>query len=137
MPGTHRERLKLLDFAFERLASGQCRARVVLEWQVGEQYEGSAEGLGTRAGELRCCAQAAVNALQTAVENRMTFELLGVKAVKAFDATVVIVSLSCRNGSPPARVVGSCLATDEVHRGAVLAVLNATNRKLGNVVHMR
>jgi hypothetical protein len=34
-------------------------------------------------------------------------------------------------------VVGSCLTVDEVHRGAVLAVLNATNRLLGNIVYMR
>jgi hypothetical protein len=137
MTGTHRERLKFLEFEFERLPSGRCRSRVVLEWQPGEQYEGRAEGLGSQAAELRCCAQAAVKALQAAVGTRIKFELLGVKAVKAFDATVVIVSLSCHNERPPSRVVGSCLTVDEVHRGAVLAVLNATNRLLGNIVYMR
>lgn len=137
MTGGHRERLKFLDFEFERLPSGRCRSRVVLEWQPGKQYEGSAEGLGSQEAELRCCAQAAVNALQAAVDTQITFELLGVKAVKAFDATVVIVSLSCHNGYPPKRVVGSCLVVNEVHRGAVLAVLNATNRLLGNIVFMR
>jgi hypothetical protein len=137
MTGTHRERLKLLDFEFERLPSGRCRCRVVLEWQPGDQYEGTAESLGSQAAELRCCAQAGVNALQAAVGTRMTFELLGVKAVKAFDATVVIVSLSCKNGNAPSRVVGSCLAPEDPHRGAVLAVLNATNRLLGNIVDMR
>ncbi len=137
MNGTHRERLKLLNFSFERLPSGRCRSKVSLEWQPGDQFTGTAEGLGTQAAELRCAAQAAVEALQQAVGTRMTFELLGVKAVKAFDATVVIVSLSCRNGDPPSRLVGSCLAVDDVHRGAVLAVLNATNRLLGNVVDMR
>ncbi len=137
MSGTHRERLKFLDFEFERLPNGRCRSRVVLEWQPGERFEGSAEGLGSQPAELRCCAQAAVNALQEAVGAKITFDLLGVKAVKAFDATVVIVSLSCRNGNTPRRVVGSCLTEEEVHRGAVLAVLNATNRLLGNIVHMR
>jgi hypothetical protein len=137
MNGPARERLKLLDFEFARLPNGRCRSRVVLEWGAQERFEGTAEGLGSQAAELRCAAEATVSALQRAVQSRMHFELLGVKAVRAFDATVVIVSLSCRDGSPPARVVGSCLADTEVQRGAVLAVLNATNRVLGNIVHMR
>jgi len=48
----------------------------------------------------------------------------------------VIVSLSCHNGSAQ-RVVGSYLSEDELPRGAALAVLNATNRLLGNIVSTR
>lgn len=137
MSAAHRERLRLVEFEFDRLPSGQCRSRVLLEWEPQEQFEGTAEGLGSPAGGLRCAAEAAVAALQQAVGTRIRFELLGVKAVKAFDATVVIVSLSCHTATPPSRVVGSCLANEDVHRGAVLAVLNATNRLMGNIVHMR
>ena len=35
-----------------------------------------------------------MEALTQAVQGEMSFELLGVKAVRAFDATVVIVSLA-------------------------------------------
>ncbi len=132
-----RERVRFLEFEFNRLPSGRCRSRVVLERHAGESFVGTAEGLGSQAGELRCAAQAAAKALERAVDNKLTFELLGVKAVRAFDAMVVIVSLSCHNGTPPTRLVGSCLSEHDHHRCAALAVLNATNRLLGNMIFMR
>ena len=67
----------------------------------------------------------------------MVFELLGVKAVRAFDATVVIVSLSTNGEGTDRRVVGSVLTEDDAARAAALAVLNATNRILGNRLFMR
>jgi len=75
---------------------------------------------------------AAVHALEQAVDAKLGFELLGVKAVRAFDATVVIVSLSAREAQAASRLVGSYLSEDDPPRGAALAVLNATNRILGN-----
>ncbi len=131
-----RVRLKFVDFDFSILPSGRCRSRVVLEWKQGASYEGAAEGLGSQTGELRCAAEAAVEALEQAVDGKVKLELLGVKAVRAFDAVVVIVSLSYHNGSAQ-RVVGSYLSEDELPRGAALAVLNATNRLLGNIVLTR
>jgi len=78
-----------------------------------------------------------VQALERAVETKLTFELLGVKAVRAFDATVVIVSLSARGPEEATRLVGSCLTEKDPPRGAALAVLNATNRLLGNYLATR
>lgn len=129
-----RERLKFLEFDFERLPNGRYRTRVVLEGDPGDHFEGSAEGLGSEAGELRCAAEAAADALRSAVEKKLDFELLGVKAVRAFDSTVVIVALSCHNGVPAVRLVGSCLTEDTPHRCAAMAVLSATNRFLGNLI---
>lgn len=134
---TRRERLRFLEFEFSRLPSGRCRSRVLLERQAGESFVGAAEGLGSPAGELRCAAQAAATAIEQAVDNKLSFELLGVKAVRAFDATVVIVSLSCHDGAPATRLVGSCLSEHDHQRCAALAVLNATNRLLGNIIFMR
>jgi hypothetical protein len=126
------ERLRFHDFSFERLPSGQCRARVVLSWSDGRQFVGEAEGVISQAGELRCSAAAAVRALERVVQPKLGFEVLGVKAVRAFDATVVIVSLSARTETGVTRLVGSYLAQTELPQGAALAVLNATNRMLGN-----
>jgi hypothetical protein len=131
-----RERLKFVDFEFATLPTGRCRTRVVLEWRPGNSFEADAEGLSSPTGELRCAAQATVRALEQAVENKVQFELLGVKAVRAFDAVVVIVSLSCHDGEAQ-RVVGSYLTEDQLPRGAALAVLNATNRLLGNIIFTR
>jgi hypothetical protein len=126
------ERLRFKDFTFKRLASGRCQARVVLGWSDGRQFVGESNGVSSQTGELRCCAAAAVHALEQAVQTKVGFELLGVKAVRAFDATVVIVSLSAREPESASRLVGSYLTESDPPRGAALAVLNATNRILGN-----
>jgi hypothetical protein len=132
------DRLKFAEFSLERLANGRCRARVVLSWQENEEFIGESEGLGSQSGELRCAAEACVIALTRAVKSELRFELLGVKAVRAFDANVVIVSLSLPSGEQTQRLVG-CFLTEDVDptRGAALAVLNATNRILGNRFFMR
>jgi len=131
------ERLRFQDFMFERLASGRCRARVVLSWADGRQFVGESEGVISQAGELRCSANAVVRALERVSQPRVGFEVLGVKAVRAFDATVVIVSLSARTETSASRLVGSYLTEADPPRGAALAVLNATNRLLGNYYFAR
>lgn len=131
------ERLRFQDFAFQRLPNGRCRAKVVLSWSDGRQFLGESDGVTSQAGELRCSAAAAVRALERVVEPKLGFELLGVKAVRAFDATVVIVSLSARSDAAASRLVGSFLTENDPPRGAALAVLNATNRLLGNYLSTR
>jgi hypothetical protein len=129
--GAH-QRLRFQSFAFQRLSNGRCRATVELGWADGRVFPGEAEGVTSQAGELRCSALAAVHALERVAEPTLRFELLGVKAVRAFDATVIIVSLSAREGSGARRLVGSFLTESDPPRGAALAVLNATNRVMGN-----
>jgi hypothetical protein len=136
-PNPLSERLRFAEFVIDRLPNGRCRARVGLTWKDSEQFAGANEGLGSQAGELRCSAQACVDALTQAVQGEMSFELLGVKAVRAFDATVVIVSLAVQSEGRGHRVVGSYLTENDAPRGAALAVLNATNRILGNRLFMR
>jgi hypothetical protein len=131
------ERLRFAEFTLDRLPNGRCRARVGLTWRDSEQFTGEGEGLASQAGELRCAAQACVGALGQAVQGGLSFELLGVKAVRAFDATVVIVSLAVHGEQNGQRVVGSYLTETDTAKGAALAVLNATNRILGNRLFMR
>jgi len=121
----------------DRLPNGRCRARVTLQLRDSEDYTAEAEGLTSQAGELRCAAQACVMALTKAVQGAIKFELLGVKAVRAFDANVVIVSLSIPTEREGPRLVGCFLTEEDTPRGAALAVLNATNRVLGNRLFMR
>jgi hypothetical protein len=135
-PNPLSERLRFAEFVLDRLPNGRCRAKVGLTWRDSEAFSGESEGLCSQAGELRCAAEACVKALCQAVQGGMTFELLGVKAVRAFDATVVIVSLST-TAEGDQRVVGSVLTEDDPGRAAALAVLNATNRILGNRLFMR
>jgi hypothetical protein len=131
------QRLKFSNFAFDRFPNSRCRATVVLERGEFERFEEAIEAVGAEASELRCAAQATVNALNRAVGDRCYFELLGVKAIKAFDTTVVIVAVSSRKDAETRRLVGSYLAEDDPVRGAAVAVLNATNRFLGNEIFAR
>ena len=125
------ERLRFAEFVLDRLPNGRCRARVALTWRDSEAFSGESEGLASQAGELRCAAEACVKALSQAVQGGMGFELLGVKSVRAFDATVIIVSLAAQGEG------SSYLTETDAARGAALAVLNATNRILGNRLFMR
>src|SRR5256886_1469599 len=126
------ERLRFKGFDFQRLASGRCRATVVLASPDGREFTGESEGIISQAGELRCGAAATVRALERVVQPALAFELLGVKAVRAFDATVVIVSLSARQETRASRLVGAYLTETDAPRGAGLSGLNSANGTLGN-----
>ena len=78
----------------------------------------------------------ALRALEEFAEGGLSFELIGVKHIRAFDSNLVIVSIGVR-GSAGTRLVGCYLADEEMPRGAALAVLNATNRLLGNYLATR
>ena len=78
-----------------------------LTWRDSEAFSGESEGLASQAGELRCAAEACVKALGQAVQGGMGFELLGVKAVRAFDATVSSFLSRCTGRDSGHRVVGS------------------------------
>jgi hypothetical protein len=98
---------------------------------------GRAQGQASPAGDARLGAEAAIQALETFTERNRTFELVGVKVVRAFDANVVITSLIQRGDNGPDRLLGCYLADGDMVKGAALAVLNATNRVLGNYLVTR
>ncbi len=128
-----RGRLRFEGFDLERLPTGECRARVVLAWPDQRPFVGEVTGLSSQAGEMRCAAQACLAAIALA-HPETAFELVGVKAVRAFDATVVIASLATHGRLDGPRIVGSSLIQDDSPRGAALAVLNASNRLLTGAI---
>jgi hypothetical protein len=132
-----RERLRFTGFSIERSPSGRVTCQVVLEWSPGETVTGRAEGQASPAGDSRLGAEAAIRALEAFTERAITFELVGVKVVRAFDANVVITSLIQKGDEGPDRLLGCYLADGDMVRGAALAVLNATNRILGNFMSAR
>lgn len=132
-----RERLRFTGFSLERSPAGRVTCQVVLEFSPGETVTGRSEGQASPAGDARLGAEAAIRALETFTERQITFELVGVKVVRAFDANVVICSLIQRGDEGPDRLLGCYLADGDMVRGAALAVLNATNRILGNFITAR
>jgi hypothetical protein len=102
-----------------------------MEWKEGRTYLGEAEGTQTKQGELQAAASATVNAAASAVEGRLGLELRGVKAVRAFDAWVIVACVTARAKGLNLRLLGvSPSSGSDTSRGAVMAVLDATNRVL-------
>jgi len=131
------ERLRFSEFTFERTADGRCNAVVELEWWDGLKVRGTASGQSSSTVDLRVAADAALRALELFSDNVLSFELAGIKAIRAFDATVIIVSITNRRADGPRRLLGSALVETDPVRGAVIAALCAANRMLGNFVALR
>jgi hypothetical protein len=131
-----RERVKFADFSFARTPSGQCTAEVTLEWD-GLLFNGRSLGQSSPLGDFRVAAEATLRALDDFTKSALQFELLGVKHIRAFDANLVLVSVSVRENGQYTRLVGCYLAETDTRRGAAMAVLNATNRVLGNHISVR
>ena len=69
-----------------------------------------------------------LQAIEHAMNGQASFELIGVKSVQAFDAVVVIASLSSRESERKAQLVGSSISDDFPPRDGAVAILHATNR---------
>jgi hypothetical protein len=132
-----RERLRFSAFRFVRTPSGVCTAEVELEWVDGVKVLGRASGQSSPMGDLRVAAEASLKALESFAGGALEFELAGIKALRAFDANIVIVALGLKKGEGPQRLLGAYLAESDPVRAAVVAVLNATNRLLGNFIATR
>jgi hypothetical protein len=130
MDRPRRERLRFEDFVHETFQDGRTRVSVVLEWR-DQRHPGEATGVETREGAVRTAAQAALRAASAATGGRFEAELVGIKAVRAFDAWIVITSLRARTPGQNYRLLGSSEAPgDDTARGAVLSILDAVNRVL-------
>jgi hypothetical protein len=123
-------RVRFVEMKFERPRVGVGIATTVLEW-AGERFRGTMEGETGPGGELRSCAQATVRALEAILGGRVTLEVLGIKSTRIFDQDLISVILRSEQ-APDRRLVGVSLVLQDAHRSAALAVLNATNRLLGN-----
>jgi|SRR6185503_10488088 len=130
---SRRERLRFADFNFTRTPSGQCSAEVSLEWET-TMFVGRAIGQSSPLGDFRVCAEAAMRALEDFTRDGIRFELLGVKHVRAFDSNLIVVAIMSRHEASTQRLVGCYLAETDTLRGAAMAVLNATNRVLGDFI---
>jgi hypothetical protein len=123
-----RRRVRFVSARLSNPRTGSALARVELEWG-GQTYGDEVEGETGAAPELRSAALATLRALETILDGRMQFGLVGIKSFRAFDTDVVVVLLRTDHVNP---LIGASLATGDPHRSAALAVLNATNRVLGN-----
>jgi hypothetical protein len=126
-----RRRVYLARVEMEYPRIGRAIATTVLEWR-GELFEARMEGESGPVVELRIAALATIGALEQVLEGELTFSLVGIRALRAFDQDLVVALTRCEQESVDRPLVGISLATQTLWRGAALAVLNATNRLLGN-----
>ena len=135
VPVDPRGRLSFGSFSCTRSVAGRCTVQMVLDY-AGTEFVGTAAGQSSPVGDMRLGAEAAMQAVEAFAQGTLGLELMGVKLIRAFDANVVIASVSQRSVRS-VKLVGCYLADDDTVRGAALAVLNATNRVLGNYLTTR
>jgi len=124
-----RERLRFENFQLIRFPNGRSRAQVRVDWTQGRTYSGEAEGHQTLEGEVRSAADATLKAAEGATEGRLELDLRGAKALRVFDAWVVVVMVRTWIYDKPVQLLGAYPCPDEdTPRGAAMAVLDATNR---------
>lgn len=128
-----RRRVRFLSARVETPRVGRSIASVELEWD-GQTYHQEAEGTGSPTMDLRLAALATLRTLEAVLHGQATFHLVGIKNVRAFDTDVIMVLLRMEE-RPDLSLVGASISVDNPFRSAALAVLNATNRVLGNYLN--
>jgi len=110
------------------------RVRVKLERPSKGIYVGVAQVGSVPIGDMRCAAQAALQALAQAIgpERQITFELDDVDTFEAFGNAAVMVSLFATVDGQRRSLMGFSPLAGDAPTAAARAVLDATNRLLGN-----
>lgn len=127
-----RSRLRFEGLDHVTIPDGSGRVSVRLEWN-GDYFEGTVSCLETQQGVLKAASQAALAAVLSATRalgsGDIDLEVVGVKAVRAFDGWVVVTRINGR-GDVGHRLLGAvpCESEADLPDAAVKAVLNASNR---------
>ncbi len=133
--GNVRSRLRFDSLNHVRTPDGSGRVSVRLEWG-GKMYEGTVSCLETQQGVIKAASQAALRATLASRQGngnghaKIELEVVGVKAVRAFDGWVVVTRINGTKGEERYRLLGAapCEGEDDLPSAAVKAVLNASNR---------
>lgn len=125
-PASRRLRVDRIDYRPGADGTGSVDLRLL---HGSRQSSGHGEGLATREGHMRMGADAALAAVKEATGGALDPALGGIKAIRAFDTWLVIVSVEVEVDGRPLRLLGA-QATEGANmvRGAVHAVLDALNR---------
>lgn len=124
--------VKFVSAGVEQLSEDRCRTQVELQHQDGNTHVGKAEGGCAEAERLRLAAQAAAEAVRSAVcgaGDQLTVS--GATITEAFGKRTAFVQVSALYIGQKRELMGFCLIDPDPTRAAALAVLNAVNRFLG------
>ena len=123
------QRLRLLSCRLERGPVATSRVSVEFEGPAQEQrIVCRQEGSACPGGDLRLAALATLHAVTQATGGALTFELIGVKPMRAFDTTVMMVAIFAQHGGETTRIVGAAIVEGDQLVATARAVLHAANR---------
>jgi hypothetical protein len=122
-------RVRFRGASLERPGASRAVATVSLEWEE-RVYEERVEGESGDALELRLAALATLRCIEAVIGEALHFRLVGIRTLRAFDTDIVAVLLHVEPGRGP--LIGATLVRESAPESAAVAVLNATNRVLGN-----
>jgi len=124
--------VKFVSAEVEQLSEDRCRAQVELLHQDGKTHLGKTEGGCAQAERLRLAAQAAADAVRSAVGGTGDqLEVTGATITEAFGKRTVFVQVAALYIGQRRELMGFCLIDPDPARAAALALLNAVNRFLG------
>lgn len=123
------QRLRLESCRLERGPVAMSRVSVEFAGPAdGQRIVCHQEGSACPGGDLRLAAIATLNAITQATGGALTFELIGVKPVRAFDTTVMMVAVFAQHGGDVTRIVGAAIVEDDQLMATARAALHAANR---------
>lgn len=128
---TARSRLRFASLDTDATPDGRCRVSIGLEW-ADTVHEASADGFDTQHGRIQAASEATLEAALEAAPGPLTVDIVGVKAVRAFDGWVVVARLNGESPQGRSRLLGAAPCEDEeaLPNATVMAVLDALNRVL-------
>jgi len=130
MEDIRKRRLYFEDVEVRRSRTMGVACRVTL--RKGEDtFVGEADGMENERQRIELAARAALAAITAAEGNSRTLGLEGCKQIDAFERQFVVVGVTARVGRESSLLTGSAEVKESPEQSAVLAVLDATNRWLG------
>jgi len=123
------QRLRLLSCRLERGPIATSRVSVEFEGPAeAQRIVSRQEGSACPGGDLRLAALATLHAITQATCGALRFELIGVKPVRAFDTTVMMVAVFAQHEGAMTRIVGAAIVEDDQLVATARAALHAANR---------
>jgi hypothetical protein len=127
---TARRTLYFEDVEVRRSRSKGVQCRVTLR-KGEESYIGEAEGLESERSRVDLAARATLSAIVMAEGGEKGLALDGAMVVEAFGREFVFAGVTVRVGRESALMTGSCEIRESAETASALAVLDATNRWIG------
>ena len=131
IPSMPQEKKKRL--VCERLAITTTREGSVVTVALGldgQTCQGEAACGGASQDRCRAIAQATVNAINQFLSRDSQFSLIDWKHSSIGDSQVVLVGLRLKNNGKMEQLLGACYEGEDVNLSAVMATLDAVNRRI-------